>query len=281
MHVDSKPIPVSNDTKSCRVCLETGAPGTLCQPCSCAGSMGHAHPSCIQRWIYERGEMTCEVCSDRYRGPFQPPPSVPPPRLTPPPLSQLGRSRGVFIAIDPVNEMYSWQANVAVVGRDGAEEQAHPAWCLAAVLVFMAVLLIRSVFETASPTAAAPPATEFSRGGNSSSIVVAWNFSASSFQDVAAMPVDPSAGSGEGASSMQLVGMLSGIAVLLLVAIIAMRLTPASADPPCDSNVEMLEGGVETHVHRGGVPTAHQPAGLTAASSSGMCIPAARACQWF
>jgi hypothetical protein len=114
MHVDSKPIPVSNDTKSCRVCLETGAPGTLCQPCSCAGSMGHAHPSCIQRWIYERGEMTCEVCSDRYRGPFQPPPSVPPPRLTPPPLSQLGRSRGVFIAIDPVNEMYSWQANVAV-----------------------------------------------------------------------------------------------------------------------------------------------------------------------
>jgi hypothetical protein len=49
---------------------------------------------------------------------------------------------------------------------------------------------------------------------------------------------------------MQLVGMLSGIAVLLLVAIIAMRLTPASADPPCDSNVEMLEGGVETHVHR-------------------------------
>lgn len=72
--------------------------------------MRHVHPSCIQRWILEKGAMTCEVCKEEYQGTFQPPAlappppsSAPPPRQISPPLSHVRHvhPRSVFISIEP------------------------------------------------------------------------------------------------------------------------------------------------------------------------------------
>lgn len=274
----------TNTTETCRVCLEAG--GDFCQPCSCAGTMGHAHPSCIQRWILEKRGMTCEVCKGSYRGDFQPPPSVPtlPVRQSPPPLSHVQHvvPRSVFVSMDPELELFAWQPGMAAIPQ-ADQGEAHPIWCLAAVLVFMALLLIRGLFET--PVAVAAPPGGGPGMNATGSVAVSWNFSAGSFL-VAAPALAPGgleAGVRE-ASNVRLVGMLAGIAVLLALAILALHATPQRGGLTGGGrSVEMLEGCVvDARAERGSgasrstpvVPTAE-----TATSAVGMHAP--RVCLWF
>ncbi len=46
----------------CRICLEEDSQDNLDKPCGCTGTLAYAHSSCIQRWINERGSLTCEIC---------------------------------------------------------------------------------------------------------------------------------------------------------------------------------------------------------------------------
>eukprot|EP00884_Botryococcus_braunii_P016743 jgi/Botrbrau1/3752/Bobra.0363s0029.1 len=59
----------------CRVCHEDEHPSNCVKPCACSGSMQYAHRSCIQDWINEKGDKTCEVCCCPYSGSYDDPPA--------------------------------------------------------------------------------------------------------------------------------------------------------------------------------------------------------------
>ncbi|VVC27778.1 Zinc finger, RING-CH-type,Zinc finger, RING/FYVE/PHD-type [Cinara cedri] len=47
----------------CKICLSGGSDEQLLiQPCTCKGSMGHVHLSCLERWLNENGVGRCELC---------------------------------------------------------------------------------------------------------------------------------------------------------------------------------------------------------------------------
>eukprot|EP00897_Mesotaenium_endlicherianum_P000051 jgi/Mesen1/10046/ME000073S09320 len=70
----------------CRICREDDDIANLEVPCACSGGLKYAHQKCIQRWCNEKGDTTCEICSEPYTGTY----SAPPPRPAPaPPLFTL------------------------------------------------------------------------------------------------------------------------------------------------------------------------------------------------
>ncbi|KAH9730722.1 RING-CH-type domain-containing protein [Citrus sinensis] len=57
------------ETKShCRICHEEEfeSCNSLEAPCACSGTVKFAHRDCIQRWCYEKGNTTCEICLQEY-----------------------------------------------------------------------------------------------------------------------------------------------------------------------------------------------------------------------
>eukprot|EP00239_Pterosperma_sp_CCMP1384_P012022 CAMPEP_0197859592 /NCGR_PEP_ID=MMETSP1438-20131217/34279_1 /TAXON_ID=1461541 /ORGANISM="Pterosperma sp., Strain CCMP1384" /LENGTH=340 /DNA_ID=CAMNT_0043476135 /DNA_START=195 /DNA_END=1214 /DNA_ORIENTATION=- len=58
----------SDHENECRICHggPTTAEPDLDTPCNCTGSMAYAHQSCIQRWIQEKGDKTCEICGSSF-----------------------------------------------------------------------------------------------------------------------------------------------------------------------------------------------------------------------
>ncbi len=55
----------------CRICLEEDALERLEQPCGCTGTQRHAHHSCIQKWVNEKGNTECEICHQQYKGQYR------------------------------------------------------------------------------------------------------------------------------------------------------------------------------------------------------------------
>ncbi|KAH9377877.1 hypothetical protein HPB48_004186 [Haemaphysalis longicornis] len=51
-------------TPVCRICYKRANVdcGPLVAPCSCKGSIGFAHKSCIERWLRDRTTDQCTVC---------------------------------------------------------------------------------------------------------------------------------------------------------------------------------------------------------------------------
>lgn len=54
----------------CRFCLRADPHEPLMDPpaCMCRGTIGGAHPSCLQEWIRKTGHLTCNTCKARYTG---------------------------------------------------------------------------------------------------------------------------------------------------------------------------------------------------------------------
>mgnify|MGYP006081789011 CR=1 FL=1 len=50
---------------SCRICLEEEGP--FVHPCMCKGSTGDVHAKCLQHWIDESKNNTCEICHYEYQ----------------------------------------------------------------------------------------------------------------------------------------------------------------------------------------------------------------------
>ncbi|KAH9786709.1 RING-CH-type domain-containing protein [Citrus sinensis] len=55
-------------TSHCRICHEEEfeSCNSLEAPCACSGTVKFAHRDCIQRWCYEKGNTTCEICLQEY-----------------------------------------------------------------------------------------------------------------------------------------------------------------------------------------------------------------------
>ncbi|QDZ19618.1 RING-CH-type domain-containing protein [Chloropicon primus] len=60
----------------CRICQELDLESRLESPCSCSGTLKYVHKRCLQKWINEKGNITCEICRSPLNGDF----TVPTPR---------------------------------------------------------------------------------------------------------------------------------------------------------------------------------------------------------
>ncbi|KAL6009206.1 hypothetical protein ACLOJK_022433 [Asimina triloba] len=68
----------------CRICQEEDHIKNLETPCGCSGSLKvlchllcivqFAHRKCVQRWVDEKGDITCEICHQPYKPGYTPPP---------------------------------------------------------------------------------------------------------------------------------------------------------------------------------------------------------------
>lgn len=157
-------------TGVCRICheeelLRDGDSAALLAPCACAGSMRYAHRECVQRWIDEKRDGTCEVCGAKFEGPF----TVPwrrdePVRVAVPPASAAAGASAPGIGRD--------DAHVGELGVSGGWS-----WWRVAMLSLIGLLIVRNMLvssfldggaahgqaaaDTAAAAAAAqpPPAT--------------------------------------------------------------------------------------------------------------------------
>ncbi|GAB4817707.1 hypothetical protein N2152v2_004753 [Parachlorella kessleri] len=137
----------------CRICLEEDTCSNLEAPCSCSGTMKHAHHSCLQRWCNEKGDLTCEICKQPFRGDFEEPPP-------PPPRSQHVTVWGqeYLIVADPETgtiRAHRLQASAELFDEEDAEEEATrlqtgTAWWFTAILLALCLLLVRHLFSLVS-----------------------------------------------------------------------------------------------------------------------------------
>ncbi|KAK6618894.1 hypothetical protein RUM44_003275 [Polyplax serrata] len=50
----------------CRICHEDGVQEQLISPCICAGSLGLAHATCVEKWLSSSNTTSCEICKYQY-----------------------------------------------------------------------------------------------------------------------------------------------------------------------------------------------------------------------
>ncbi|KAG6716358.1 hypothetical protein I3842_04G045300 [Carya illinoinensis] len=60
MEVDSSFSP--SKLVECRICHDEDEESNMETPCSCCGSLKHAHRICVQRWCNAKGDNICEIC---------------------------------------------------------------------------------------------------------------------------------------------------------------------------------------------------------------------------
>ncbi|KAL1415610.1 hypothetical protein MTO96_006731 [Rhipicephalus appendiculatus] len=51
----------------CRICREGNQRAKLVSPCSCSGTMGFVHKSCLEQWLNQRNVDSCEFCGERFQ----------------------------------------------------------------------------------------------------------------------------------------------------------------------------------------------------------------------
>ncbi|KAL9239754.1 hypothetical protein vseg_014046 [Gypsophila vaccaria] len=64
---------------NCRICHEAEYESCrkLEAPCACTGTIKFAHRECIQRWCDEKGDITCEICLEKYEKGYTAIPKLP------------------------------------------------------------------------------------------------------------------------------------------------------------------------------------------------------------
>nr|XP_043608362.1 uncharacterized protein LOC122580157 [Erigeron canadensis] len=116
----------------CRICQEEDSVDALETPCSCNGSLKYAHRKCVQHWCNEKGDITCEICHQ----PYQPGYVAPPPR---PCLEETTIDIGGAWQISEADRQYL----EAEYDDYNATNASGAAFCRSAVLILMALLLLR------------------------------------------------------------------------------------------------------------------------------------------
>ncbi|XP_070385496.1 E3 ubiquitin-protein ligase MARCHF8-like [Dermacentor albipictus] len=56
----------------CRICHEGDQENPLVSPCSCTGTIGFVHVSCLEPWLNERNVDICELCGEHFQMAAQP-----------------------------------------------------------------------------------------------------------------------------------------------------------------------------------------------------------------
>lgn len=134
-------------TAECRICQEEDSIDTLETPCACNGSLKYAHRKCVQHWCNEKGDITCEICHQ----PYQPGYTAPPPR---PRLEEttIDIGGGWQISGTPMDLNDPRLLAIAEAERQfleaeyedyNASNASGAAFCRSAVLILMALLLLR------------------------------------------------------------------------------------------------------------------------------------------
>mmetsp|Transcript_6374 Transcript_6374/g.11040 ORF Transcript_6374/g.11040 Transcript_6374/m.11040 type:complete len:311 (+) Transcript_6374:365-1297(+) len=140
----SKVLSSNKLTGDCRICQETDPVELLDTPCVCTGSMLYAHKGCIQHWINEKGDKTCEVCHTNFQGDYEDPPS----RATFP---------GLFPPFGVFDAARLQEAAAAMTERMSAEAEEerqlvyarYPRFlCLRLTIVFILSLFLMRIFFT-------------------------------------------------------------------------------------------------------------------------------------
>lgn len=129
----------------CRICQDEDADSNMETPCSCSGSLKHAHRRCVQRWCNEKGNTTCEICQQQFK----------PGYTAPPPLFQFGNI--------PMNFRGNWEISrrelnnprIIMVAADhsflqpptyedySASNTRSMICCRSIALIFMFLLILR------------------------------------------------------------------------------------------------------------------------------------------
>ncbi|CAA2987833.1 membrane associated ring finger 1,8 [Olea europaea subsp. europaea] len=130
----------------CRICQEEDNVKNLEIPCACSGSLKYAHRKCVQRWCNEKGDVTCEICQQRYQPGYTAPPPIQPDDTT------IEISGGWTIASSPLDMRDPRLLAMAAAERhlleadydEYADSNASgAAFCRSAALILMALLLLR------------------------------------------------------------------------------------------------------------------------------------------
>lgn len=120
-------------------------------PCSCAGSMAWAHHACIQRWIDEKHDSTCEVCKAPFRGGFRAPPPRPPPAPLVASLQTDNADNRIILLADPETGAIVARVVVPPGGEPGEgegwrgeeeEEAGEEARCCGSTLCSVAIVAL-------------------------------------------------------------------------------------------------------------------------------------------
>ncbi|KAL4339410.1 hypothetical protein GQ457_08G036260 [Hibiscus cannabinus] len=131
----------------CRICQEEDNIKNLETPCACSGSLKFAHRKCVQRWCNEKGDITCEICHQPYQSGYTAPP--PPPQLED---ATIDISEGWTLSGAPLDlrdprilAMAAAERHLLEADYDEyADTNANgAAFCRSAVLILMALLLLR------------------------------------------------------------------------------------------------------------------------------------------
>ncbi|XP_071707034.1 uncharacterized protein [Rutidosis leptorrhynchoides] len=134
-------------TAECRICQEEDSVDILEAPCACNGSVKYAHRKCVQHWCNEKGDIICEICHQ----PYQPGYIAPPPR---PRLEEttIDIGGGWQISGTPMDLNDPRLLAIAEAERQfleaeyedyNASNASGAAFCRSAVLILMALLLLR------------------------------------------------------------------------------------------------------------------------------------------
>ncbi|XP_078444296.1 uncharacterized protein LOC144713564 [Wolffia australiana] len=125
-------------TVECRICQEEDGIKNLDSPCACRGSLKYAHRACLQQWVNEKGDLTCEICHESYKSG-----SVVPPRIIP---DETAIDVGPFDLHDPrLLAMTSAQRLFLEAEFDeyAARNVSGVSFCRSAALILIALLLLR------------------------------------------------------------------------------------------------------------------------------------------
>ncbi|XP_076885311.1 uncharacterized protein LOC143534789 [Bidens hawaiensis] len=134
-------------TAECRICQEEDSVDALETPCACNGSLKYAHRKCVQHWCNEKGDITCEICHQSYQPGYIAPP--PRPRLE---ETTIDIGGGWQISGTPMDLNDPRLLAIAEAERQFLEAEyedynalnaSGAAFCRSAVLILMALLLLR------------------------------------------------------------------------------------------------------------------------------------------
>ncbi|XP_076888672.1 uncharacterized protein LOC143539155 [Bidens hawaiensis] len=134
-------------TAECRICQEEDSVDALETPCACNGSLKYAHRKCVQHWCNEKGDITCEICHQSYQPGYIAPP--PRPRLE---ETTIDIGGGWQVSGTPMDLNDPRLLAIAEAERQfleaeyedyNASNASGAAFCRSAVLILMALLLLR------------------------------------------------------------------------------------------------------------------------------------------
>ncbi|XP_071703403.1 uncharacterized protein [Rutidosis leptorrhynchoides] len=129
---DEEEAPLLNMAE-CRICQEEDSIDALETPCSCNGSLKYAHRKCVQHWCNEKGDLTCEICHQPYQHGYV----APPPR---PCIEETTIDIGGGWQMSEADRQY---LEAEYDDYNNATNTSGAAFCRSAVLILMALLLLR------------------------------------------------------------------------------------------------------------------------------------------